>query len=58
MYLKYGSYHHADNEASVAISKDGLFARGGMSYGVRERWTISGRLQAPTRRRSAPPSTR
>jgi hypothetical protein len=46
MYLKYGSYRHADNEASVTISKDGLFAPGGMSYGVRERWAISGRLQA------------
>jgi hypothetical protein len=46
MYLKYGNYRHADNEASVAISKEGLFTPGGIARGVRERWTIQGRLQA------------
>ncbi len=46
MYLKYGTYQHADNETSVVISKDAMFAPGGMIRGVRERWTIQGRLQA------------
>ncbi len=46
MYLKYGTYRHADNEVSVAISKDGLFSQAGIASGVRERWTIQGRLQA------------
>jgi len=46
MYLKYGNYRHADNEASVTISKEGIFGPGGMARGVRERWTIRGRLQA------------
>lgn len=46
MYLKYGNYRHADNEASVVISKEALLGPGGMIRGVRERWTIQGRLQA------------
>ncbi len=46
MFLKYGNYQHADNEASVVISKEGLFTSAGMPQGVRERWTINGRLQA------------
>jgi hypothetical protein len=45
MYLKYGTYRHADNEVSVVISKEGLFTSG-LSRGVRERWSIAGRLQA------------
>jgi len=46
MYLKYGSYQHAANEASVVISKEGLFSESGAPRGVRERWQIQGRLQA------------
>src|SRR5437762_1815169 len=46
MYLKYGNYQHAANEVSVVISKEGLFAEGGASRGLRERWNIQGRLQA------------
>src|SRR5262245_3127403 len=46
MYLKYGAYQHAANEASVVISKQGLFSEAGIARGVRERWTIQGRLQA------------
>ncbi len=46
MYLKYGTYRHADNEASVVILKEALFGPGGMIRGVRERWTIQGRLHA------------
>ncbi len=46
MYLRYGNYQHAINEASVVISKVGLFSEGGLPRGVRERWSIQGRLQA------------
>ena len=46
MYLKYGAYRHADNEVSVAISKEGLFTQAGIARGTRERWTVAGRLQA------------
>ena len=46
MYLKYGTYRHADNEVSVVISKEGLFTQAGILRGTRERWTIQGRLQA------------
>ena len=46
MYLKYGTYQHAANEASVVISKQGLFTDAGIACGVRERWDIQGRLQA------------
>jgi hypothetical protein len=46
MYLKYGDYRHAAGEASVMISKQGLFTEAGLPRGVRERWDIQGRLQA------------
>jgi hypothetical protein len=46
MYLKYGSYQHAANEASVVISKDTVFSEAGTARGLRERWNIQGRLQA------------
>jgi hypothetical protein len=46
MYLKYGNYQHASGEASVVISKEGIFTDAGISRGVRERWDIHGRLQA------------
>lgn len=46
MYLKYGNYQHSANEASVVISKEGLFSESGIARGVRERWQIQGRLQA------------
>ena len=46
MYLKYGTYQHPPGEASVVISKQGLFSDAGLPQGVRERWDIQGRLQA------------
>ncbi len=46
MYLKYGNYQHAANEAAVVISKQGIFTESGICRGVRERWDIQGRLQA------------
>ncbi len=46
MYLKYGTYQHPPGEASVVISKQGLFSDAGLTRGVRERWDIQGRLQA------------
>ncbi len=46
MYLKYGDYQHASGEASVVISKQGMFTDAGITRGVRERWDIQGRLQA------------
>jgi hypothetical protein len=46
MYLKYGTYQHAAGEASVVISKQGIFSEAGLPRGIRERWDIQGRLQA------------
>jgi hypothetical protein len=46
MYLKYGTYQHPAGEASVVISKQGLFSDAGLPRGIRERWDIQGRLQA------------
>lgn len=45
MYLKYGNYQHAIGEASVSITRQGLFGEGGLPRGVRERWDVQGRLQ-------------
>jgi hypothetical protein len=46
MYLKYGNYQHASGEAAVAISKTAVFTEAGIARGIRERWTINGRLHA------------
>ena len=46
MYLRYGNYQHAVGEASVTISRHGLFSEAGLPRGVRERWDVQGRLQA------------
>jgi hypothetical protein len=46
MYLKYGNYQHAANEASVVISKQQVFSEAGIVRGLRERWDIQGMLQA------------
>lgn len=46
MILRYGSYDHALSEAAVVIEKQTLRGEGGTAYGVRERWEISGVLQA------------
>lgn len=46
MYLKYGNYQHAANEASVVISKQRVFTEAGMVRGLRERWDIQGLLEA------------
>ena len=46
MYLKYGNYQHAANEASVVISKQQVFSEAGIVRGLSERWDIQGMLQA------------
>jgi hypothetical protein len=46
MYLKYGNYQHAANEAAVTITRQAIFSDAGLQRGVRERWEIEGRLQA------------
>lgn len=46
MYLKYGNYQHAANEASVVISKQQVFSEAGIVRGLRERWDIQGMLEA------------
>ena len=48
MYLKYGAYTHAANDAAVVISRDALLGAAGVPYGYRERWDVSGFLQAET----------
>jgi hypothetical protein len=46
MYIKYGNYQHEANECTVAISQRGLYTEDGSRYGYRDRWEITGRLQA------------
>lgn len=46
MYLKYGNYQHAANEASVVITKQALFSEAGLPRGTLERWSIQGQLHA------------
>jgi hypothetical protein len=48
MYLAYGSYTHAANEANVVISRQPMYADGGIVRGYKETWRISGWLQADT----------
>lgn len=44
MFLRYGSYTHASQEARVSITREPLKNAGGDYYGYKERWDISGRL--------------
>ncbi len=46
MQLIYGSYVHADSEATVQIGRTPVYNDGGQMIGVRERWNVSGFLQA------------
>lgn len=46
MYLRYGSYVHADSEVLIAIDKETLRDERDNPYAIRERWHISGELQA------------
>jgi hypothetical protein len=46
MYLKYGSYTHAQNEPAVQISKRAVFSPRGYRQSVRETWRIVGVLHA------------
>jgi len=46
MYLKYGSYTHAQNEAAVQIGKRAVFSPRGYRQAVRETWRILGVLHA------------
>jgi hypothetical protein len=47
MFLKYGSYTHAQNEPAVQISKRAVFSPRGFRRAVRETWRIVGVLHAP-----------
>jgi hypothetical protein len=44
MYLKYGSYTHALDEASVVIQKTPRFSKSGSMTGYDEVWRISGKI--------------
>ena len=46
MYLRYGSYTHAQNEPAVQIGKQAVFSRRGYRRAVRETWRIVGVLHA------------
>jgi hypothetical protein len=48
VYLQYGSFTHADSECGVSIRRDPLINEGGQFYALKERWEISGFLQADT----------
>lgn len=46
MHIKYGEYTHDTNECTIAISRRGLYTEDGSRYGYRDRWEITGMLQA------------
>ena len=46
MFLRYGSYTHAQNEPAVQIGKQAVFSRRGFRRAVRETWRIVGVLHA------------
>src|SRR5262245_55968910 len=46
MYLKYGSYTHAQNEPAVQIARRAVFSPRGYRQAVRETWRIVGVLHA------------
>lgn len=48
MYLKYGSYTHDNNEASVTIDRQSILDSAGRIYRESERWLITGQLHAET----------
>jgi hypothetical protein len=48
MYVQYGNYAHAANEATVVIDRKTLENEAHVPYGIEETWGIRGLLQAPT----------
>ncbi len=48
MYIKYGSYQHAANEATISISREAIYGDNGVVRAQRIRWSIAGRYQADT----------
>ena len=48
MKLRYGTYTHDTGEATVAISRDPILNEAGEIVELRERWDVSGFLQAPS----------
>lgn len=48
LYLKFGSYQHEANECAVVIARESVQSPDGVQSAIRERWSISGRLQKDT----------
>ena len=48
IYLKYGSFSHALEEASVSISRQSMLADNGVPYSITTRWDIEGTLITAT----------
>lgn len=48
MQLVCGSYSHADNEVTIAVTKEPVRNSGGQTLGIMERWSIDGQIQAST----------
>lgn len=46
MILKFGNYSHAQNEAEVVLTRDEVVGNGGFRTGYKDRWVISGLLEA------------
>jgi len=46
MYLKYGTYQHALQEAAPAIKKQGLVNEAGELYAIKHTWSITGKLMS------------
>lgn len=46
MFIKYGTYLHANNECAVIVSKSPRFNEGGQQVSVIEHWDITGFIQA------------
>jgi hypothetical protein len=44
MYLRYGTYNHANNSVRIAIVKDVMLSESGVRRGIMERWDIDGML--------------
>lgn len=44
MYLKYGNYSHAANEAEIQISRLPMLNEGGQNLGYKETWRIGGMI--------------
>ncbi len=42
MYLKYGDYQHASDDATPFITREGVYSDAGILWAIRERWQIEG----------------